>query len=100
MAVIGALTSLKNSDTMYSMETAKATAAAYIERKGSSDKRSIFSWIAWLYDRFVFWVVHRGRRIRPEVGEALRKDVEDANNGKNVSPEFTTVEEAIKWLRS
>ena len=62
--------------------------------------RVITSRIAWLYDRFVFHIIYRGERLRPEVQEQLRKDVEDAEKGINVSPVFTNADDLITWLDS
>ena len=62
--------------------------------------RGVFGWFAWVWDRFNFWVIHRGERLRPEVREELLKSVEDARQGKNLSPAFTNVEDMIKWLDS
>ena len=54
----------------------------------------------WVADRYDFWVVHRGRRLRPEVAaeieESLRKY--EAGDREGFSPSFYTVEDAIAWL--
>ena len=63
--------------------------------------RRFFSWCAWVYDRFVFHVIYRGRRLRPEVEERMEREDEEERQGKQVrSPTFTNAEDAIKWLKS
>ena len=39
-------------------------------------------------------------RLRPAVKRRLRKAVDDHKKGKNISPRFDNVTDAIKWLRS
>ena len=62
--------------------------------------RTVISRIAWLYDRFVFHVIYRGERLRPEVAEQMKKSVEDAKKGINVSPKFTNTKDMMDWLNS
>ena len=54
----------------------------------------------WVADRYDFWVVHRGERLKPEVAaeieESLRKY--EAGDREGFSPSFYTVEDAIAWL--
>ena len=38
--------------------------------------------------------------LKPEVKARLEKSIEEAKQGKNMSPTFTTVEDAAKWLES
>ena len=45
-------------------------------------------------------MIYRGRRLRPEVGEELLKDVEDVRSGKDTSPRFTNAKDAVAWLKS
>ena len=35
----------------------------------------------------------------PRVAREIRKDMADARRGKNVSPKFTSAQDAIAWLR-
>ena len=46
-----------------------------------------------------FGLFHRGRRLRPEAQEELLESLEEARQGKGLSPAFTNTEDAIKWLR-
>ena len=39
-------------------------------------------------------------RLRPEVAEELQKRIKDAKNGKDISPAFTDMEKARKWIES
>jgi hypothetical protein len=39
------------------------------------------------------------RPLRPSVSRALRKASEEARRGVNVSPKFTKMEDAIRWLK-
>ena len=84
------------------METVVVKAGG--DMKADTQKRSwvrgVFGWFAWVWDRFDFWVIHRGERLRPEVREELRKSVEEVRQGKDTSPGFTDVDEAIRWLDS
>ena len=89
--------------TIYSMKTV-VTGGVEVgggARRKVSWLRRFFSWIAWVYDRFVFHVIYRGRRLRPEVLERLEREDEEERQGKQVrSPTFTNAEDAIKWLKS
>ena len=38
--------------------------------------------------------------LRPGVKKRLLTQMEDAKQGKNISPTFTTVEDVAKWLES
>ena len=71
-----------------------------VEKQRKSLVRSIFAWFAWVYDRFVFYVVYRGRRLRPEVKDRLERAIQETEQGKNMSPKFADVEDAIRWLDS
>ena len=71
-----------------------------VERREKSLVRSVFAWFAWVWDRFVFHIIYRGERLRPEVREELRKSVEEVKQGKDTSPGFTNVDDAIRWLDS
>ena len=84
------------------MQTAQKIAAdANVKTNRLSLFRSAVSKIAWLYDRFVFHVIYRGERLRPEIIAEMEKEDEDERNGKNVrSPTFTNTEDAIRWLDS
>ena len=54
----------------------------------------------WIADRFDFWVIYRGERLRPEVLDRLDEEDEAERRGEDVySPAFTNVEDMRKWLR-
>ena len=82
------------------MKTAVGVQIGETKIKKPSWVRSVFGWFAWVYDRFDFWIIHRGRRLRPEVLERLEQAVKNTKQGKNISPKFSNVEDAIKWLDS
>ena len=82
------------------METVAVKVGGGVKAKKRSWVRGVFGWFAWVWDRFDFWVIHRGRRLRPEVREELLKSVEEVRQGKDTSPGFTDVDEAIRWLDS
>jgi addiction module RelB/DinJ family antitoxin len=42
----------------------------------------------------------REPRLKPEVSVRLAQYVDEAQKGKNVSPAFTNVKDAMKWLNS
>lgn len=43
--------------------------------------------------------ITREPELRPEVKRELKKQLADARAGKNMSPAFTNVEDAIAWLK-
>ena len=93
--------------SIYSMETMSTSqayggvGAAVDDASVKQEKRSLVrSVFAWVYDRFDFWVIHRGRRLRPEVGEELLKDVEEVRSGRDTSPGFSNAKDAVAWLKS
>ena len=63
--------------------------------------RAIISRIAWVWDRFDFWVIHRGERLRPKVRESIEQEIEDEKLGKvKPSPRFTNTKDMMDWLNS
>ena len=56
----------------------------------------------WVSDRYDFWVVHRGERLKPEVWAELEEEERkyEAGNREGCSPVFDTAEDAIAWLNS
>ena len=46
------------------------------------------------------FTVSREPQLKPSVGKEILKRIKEAEEGKNVSPEFTNVEDAIKWLNA
>ena len=94
--------------SIYSMETMSTSqayggvGAAVDDASVKQEKRSLMrSVFAWVYDRFDFWVIHRGRRLRPEVEERLDREDEEERQGKQVrSPAFTNAADMMRWLDS
>ena len=83
------------------METVAVKVGGGVKAKKRSWVRGVFGWFAWVWDRFDFWVIHRGRRLRPEVLERLEREDEEERQGKQVrSPRFANAEDAVKWLKS
>ena len=56
--------------------------------------------------RLCAWSVAKKRQqeenmeLKPEVKAELMKSIEDAKQGKNLSPGFTNIEDMKKWLNS
>lgn len=44
--------------------------------------------------------VAREPQLKPSVMKEILKASEDSKKGKNISPEFTNVEDAMNWLNS
>lgn len=44
--------------------------------------------------------ISREPELRPEVKKELKKQLADARAGKNMSPSFSNVEDAIAWLKA
>ena len=80
--------------------TSQAHGGVEVKRQKRLFVRLVFAWFVWMYDRFVFWVIYRGRRLRPEVGEELLQDLEEVQSGRDTSPGFSNTEDAVKWLKS
>jgi addiction module RelB/DinJ family antitoxin len=45
------------------------------------------------------FTLSREPRLKPSVAQALEKAVAEAQTGVNVSPAFSTVDEAMVWLK-
>ena len=83
------------------METAiKAGVKMNTKTRRPSFMRAIIARIAWVWDRFVFYVIYRGERLRPEVAERIERSIANAKNGKNISPTFKSGKDAIQWLKA
>lgn len=94
-----ALTLSRNINTIPTM--IKATPAVDIKEENSSNKCSVFARIARLYDRLVFRLIHRGRRIRPEALEVIEKEIEDEKQEKTAPPKkFANTKDMMEWLNS
>ena len=61
--------------------------------------RALCKKVAKFVDDLIVKYYYKGERLRPEVRERIEKSMEDARQGKNLSPAFTNAEDAIKWLR-
>jgi addiction module RelB/DinJ family antitoxin len=44
--------------------------------------------------------VSREPELKPEVAKRFAKHIAEAKQGKNISPAFTNVEDAIAWLKA
>ena len=62
--------------------------------------RSFFAKVAKFFDGLILKYYYKGERLRPEVRAEMEKEMDDALQGKNVSPVFTDVDEAFDWLDS
>ena len=56
----------------------------------------------WVTDRFDFWIVHQGERLKPEIAADLEESWrrEAAGDFSHLSPRFDNTEDAIAWLDS
>ena len=62
--------------------------------------RSLGKKIAKTIDDLIVRYYYKGERLRPEVWEELKKEIKETEEGKNLSPAFTDLDEAFKWLDS
>ena len=46
---------------------------------------AVRGFFVWVWDRFDFWVIHRGRRLRSEVWAEIAREDEEERRGKNIS---------------
>ena len=44
------------------------------------------------------FTLRREPRLKPEVAKRIYKAIEESKSGKNLSPAFSTVEDAMQWL--
>ena len=70
-----------------------------VKAKRRAGVRSFFAKVAKFVDGLVVKYYYKGERLKPEVRAEMEKEIDDALQGKNVSPAFTNTEDAVKWLR-
>ena len=57
-----------------------------------------FEKVAKFVDDLVVKYYYKGERLRPEVWAEIQQSMKDAEEGKNLSPEFTNVDDMFEWL--
>ena len=81
--------------TSAGIKIGRGTKAGQVSRIRSLGKK-----IAKTIDDLIVRYYYKGERLRPEVRARIEKSIKDARQGKNVSPAFTDLDEAFKWLDS
>ena len=76
-------------------------------QSGAGTGTGLLSWvwslcrkIAKFVDDLILKYYYKGERLRPEVRAEMEKEIDDALQGKSVSPAFTNAKDMAKWLQS
>ena len=94
------MTQVKDIRIIDSMKTAVGVKVGEsVFAKGLSWVRVLFRKVAKFVDDLIVKYYYKGERLRPEVWAEIQQSMKDAEEGKNLSPEFANTEDAIKWLR-
>ena len=62
--------------------------------------RYFFKKMTKFIDALIVKYYYKGERLRPEVWTEIQQSMKDAEEGKNISPTFTNVDDMAKWLDS
>ena len=87
---------------IYSMKTSAATGIGgeVARAKKPFVLRVWFDRVAKFVDNLIVKYYYKGERLRPEVWAEIQQSMKDAEEGKNISPKFTNVDDMFKWLDS
>ena len=86
---------------IYSMKTSAGIKIGRGTKAGQVSRiRSLGKKIAKTIDDLIVRYYYKGERLRPEVWEELKKEMKETEEGKNLSPGFTSAKEMSDWLNS